>query len=230
MTFFLLKDINMSNLVDAIKNRIRHDGGTFFANDNISQYLMEGELDKLQDEVADSVKQVLESLIIDTENDHNTNETAKRVAKMYLKEVFAGRYQPMPKITEFPNAKHLDEIYTLGPITIRSACSHHLVPITGRAWIGVLPSDNVIGISKFVRLSNWIMARPQIQEESTVQLADIIEKMIKPKGLAVVVEATHQCMTWRGVRESETKMTTSVMRGVFLDKPECRAEFFRLIK
>ena len=230
MTFFLLKDINMSNLVDAIKNRIRHDGGTFFANDNISQYLMEGELDKLQMEVADSIKQVLESLIIDTENDHNTNETAQRVAKMYLKEVFAGRYQPMPKITEFPNAKHLDEIYTLGPITIRSACSHHLVPITGRAWIGVLPSDNVIGISKFVRLTNWIMARPQIQEESTVQLADIIEKMIKPKGLAVVVEATHQCMTWRGVRESETKMTTSVMRGVFLDKPECRAEFFRLIK
>ena len=230
MTFFLLKDINMSNLVDAIKNRIRHDGGTFFANDNISQYLMEGELDKLQMEVADSIKQVLESLIIDTENDHNTNETAQRVAKMYLKEVFAGRYQPMPKITEFPNAKHLDEIYTLGPITIRSACSHHLVPITGRAWIGVLPSDNVIGISKFVRLTNWIMARPQIQEESTVQLADIIEKIIKPKGLAVVVEATHQCMTWRGVRESETKMTTSVMRGVFLDKPECRAEFFRLIK
>jgi GTP cyclohydrolase I len=191
---------------------------------------MEGELDKLQDEVADSVKQVLEKLIIDTENDHNTNETAKRVAKMYIKEVFAGRYQPMPKITEFPNAKHLDEIYTLGPITIRSACSHHLVPITGRAWIGVLPSNNVIGISKFVRLTNWIMARPQIQEESTVQLADIIEKMIKPKGLAVVVEATHQCMTWRGVRESETRMTTSVMRGVFLDKPECRAEFFRLIK
>jgi GTP cyclohydrolase I len=149
---------------------------------------------------------------------------------MYIKEVFAGRYQPMPKITEFPNAKHLDEIYTLGPITIRSACSHHLVHITGRAWIGVLPSDNVIGISKFVRLTNWIMARPQIQEESTVQLADIIEEMIKPKGLAVVVEATHQCMTWRGVRESETKMTTSVMRGVFLNKPECRAEFFRLIK
>jgi GTP cyclohydrolase I len=136
----------------------------------------------------------------------------------------------MPKITEFPNAKELDQIYTLGPITIRSCCSHHLVPITGRAWIGVLPSDKVIGISKFVRLTNWIMARPQIQEESTVQLADLIEEIIKPKGLAVVVEATHNCMTWRGVEESNTAMTTSVMRGVFLDDACARNEFFGLIK
>ena len=136
----------------------------------------------------------------------------------------------MPKITDFPNAKQLNQIYTLGPITIRSACSHHMVPITGRAWIGILPSDRVIGISKFVRLTEWVMARPQIQEEATVQLADIIESMIKPQGLAVVVEATHNCMTWRGVRENDTKMTTSVMRGVFLDSSDARAEFFRLIK
>lgn len=215
---------------ETIKKRIADAGGSFFANDNISEFIEDGDIETLKVELAEKLQAVLEALVIDTENDHNTQETAKRVAKMYLEEVFKGRYVPMPKVTEFPNAKELDEIYTIGPITIRSACSHHLVPITGRAWIGVLPSDKVIGISKFVRLTEWVMARPQIQEEATVQLADLIEKMIKPKGLAVIIEATHQCMTWRGVRESETKMTTSVMRGVFLNKPEARSEFLRLIK
>jgi GTP cyclohydrolase I len=214
----------------SIKNRIREGEGTFFANDNISEFLIEGDIDRLQDEVQEKVQALLDSLVIDTTNDHNTKESAKRIAKMYLREVFAGRYDAMPKVTEFPNAKQLDEIYTLGPISIRSACSHHMVPITGRAWIGVLPSDRVIGISKFVRLCNWVMARPQIQEEATVQLADLIEQMIQPKGLAVVIEATHQCMTWRGVKESETKMTSSIMRGVFRDDANARAEFLRLIK
>ena len=215
---------------ESIKARIVQGNGTYFANDNISDFLIDGDLDRLQTELEEKMLDVLKTLVIDVENDHNTQETAKRVAKMYLREVFAGRYDKMPKVTEFPNAKDLDQIYTLGPITVRSACSHHLVPITGRAWIGVLPSDRVIGISKFVRLANWVMARPQIQEEATVQLADLVEQMIKPKGLAVVVEATHQCMTWRGVRESETKMTTSVMRGAFLNDSTARAEFFRLIK
>ena len=220
----------MTLLADSIKNRIQQAGASFHANDNISRFIQEGELDRLQDEVEEKIAEVLKALVIDIENDHNTKETAKRVAKMYIKEVFSGRYTEPPKITEFPNAKGLDEIYTLGPITIRSACSHHLVPITGRAWIGILPSDRVIGISKFVRLVNWIMARPQIQEEATVQLADIIERLIAPRGLAIVIEAKHQCMTWRGVKESETAMTSSVMRGVFRDKPEARAEFLRLIK
>lgn len=215
---------------ESIINRIRQDGGSFHANDNISKYLQANEIEHLQVEVEEKVKALLQTLVIDTENDHNTQETAKRIAKMYLREVFAGRYDPQPKITDFPNAKSLDQVYTLGPITVRSACSHHMVPITGRCWIGILPSDRVIGISKFVRLANWVLARPQIQEEATVQLADIIEQLIKPKGLAVVIEATHQCMTWRGVKESETKMNTSVMRGAFREEAETRAEFFRLIK
>ena len=176
----------MSDLVNSIKNRIKANNGSFHANDNISEYLMAGELESLQKELEKNIQDVLDTLIIDTDNDHNTNETSKRVAKMYLQEIYAGRYLPIPKITEFPNAKHLDELYTLGPITIRSTCSHHLVPITGRAWIGIVPSDRVIGISKFVRLTNWVLARPQIQEEATVQLADIIESLIKPKGMGVV--------------------------------------------
>ena len=213
-----------------ILNRIKANNGSFKANDNISKYLWKGDLEEIESNVEKAVQQLLSALLIDVENDHNTKETAKRVAKMYVREVFAGRYNELPKITEFPNAKNLDEIYTLGPITIRSACSHHLVPITGKCWIGVLPNDRVIGISKFVRMVEWVMARPQIQEEATIQLADLIDNMIKPRGLAIVIEAKHQCMTWRGVRESETAMTSSVMRGVFRDEPEARAEFLRLIK
>jgi GTP cyclohydrolase I len=212
-----------------IRQRIIESQSPFHANDNIAEFIKDGEIDLLQDELEDKIKAVLDCLIIDRENDHNTQGTAKRVAKMYLKEIFKGRYQSMPPITDFPNAKDLDQIYTIGPITVRSSCSHHLVPIVGKAWIGVLPSDRVIGISKFVRLCEWVMARPQIQEESTVQLADIIEKMIKPKALAVVVEATHLCMTHRGVKETDVAMTTSVMRGAFRENASARAEFFKLI-
>lgn len=214
---------------DLIRSRLEAGNLPFSANDNISEVMTDEDRHNLQAEVEERIQEVLEALVIDTQKDHNTQETAKRVAKMYIKEVFKGRYEKMPKVTDFPNAKDLDQVYTIGPITVRSACSHHLVPILGKCWVGVLPSDRVIGISKFVRLCEWVMARPQIQEEATVQLADIIEKMIKPKGLAVVVQATHECMTWRGVKESDVAMTTSVMRGSFRDEPETRAEFLKLI-
>ncbi len=215
---------------EAIRQRIISAGKTFVANDNIAPFLIDGDLDLLQGEVAERVQDLLESLVIDTENDHNTIDTANRVAKMFIREVYKGRYLPAPAVTDFPNAKNLDQVYTVGPVTIRSACSHHLVPIIGEAWIGVIPSDRVIGLSKFNRITDWVMARPQIQEEASVQLADYIENLIQPKGLAVVVKASHLCMTWRGVRESKTSMTTSVMRGAFMDNPAARAEFFSIIK
>lgn len=160
-------------------------------------------------------------MIIDTANDHNTKETARRVAKMYVDEVFKGRYHPMPKVTDFPNAKELDEIYTL-PITVRSACSHHFVPIVGQAWIGIVPSDRVIGISKFNRIVDWVMSRPHIQEEAAIMVADTIEDLIKPKGLAFVIKAQHMCMTWRGVKEPETKMVNSIVRGSFRQDPSMK--------
>jgi len=215
---------------DRIKERIKNSGGSFFANDNIAKWISEGELEELKVEVQEKAEALLQSLVIDTENDHNTEGTARRIAKMYINEVFNGRYCEMPTVTDFPNAKNLDEIYTLGPITVRSACSHHIVPIIGEAWIGVIPSERVIGISKFVRLANWVMSRPQIQEEATVQLADLIEDLIAPRGLAVIINAQHQCMTWRGVKENETRMKTSVMRGLFMDSDKARSEFLSLIK
>jgi GTP cyclohydrolase IA len=169
--------------------------------------------------------------VIDTDNDHNTNDTAKRVAKMYMNEIFRGRYIAQPPVTEFPNVEHLNELMIVGPITIRSACSHHLCPIMGRVWIGVMPNQhsNLIGLSKYARLAEWVMSRPQIQEEAVTQLANLLQEKIQPDGLALVMEADHFCMHWRGVKDMDSKMINSVMRGSFLKDPNLRREFLALI-
>jgi GTP cyclohydrolase IA len=214
-----------------IRARIQRAKQRFHANDNIAAYLEPGELDALVEEVAGKMKGVLESLVIDTESDHNTHNTARRVAKMYLTEVFRGRYVAAPPVTEFPNAEHLNELMIVGPITLRSACSHHFCPIMGRLWIGLMPNEhsNLIGLSKYSRLAEWIMSRPQIQEEAITQLADLFMNMMSPDGLAVVMEADHFCMHWRGVKDSGTKMVNSVMRGSFLKDSALRREFLSLI-
>lgn len=223
-----------------LKKAIEQNVGTSFeANSNVAHVLSdlwwEGAGNKLglevvQQNVELACQSLLDALLIDTRTDHNTRGTAKRMAKMYVTEVMRGRFYPPPEITDFPNVSNLDELYVTGPITVRSMCSHHFVPIVGRAWIGVLPSERVIGLSKFNRITDWIMRRPQIQEEATVQLADFIENAIKPRGLAVVVKATHLCMTWRGVQDDAATMTTSVMRGMLRDSDSLRAEFLSLIK
>lgn len=214
-----------------IRARITAKQQRFHANDNISAFIEPGELDELVKEVCQKMTGVLESLVIDIENDHNTRESARRVAKMYVTEVFKGRYLPLPKVTEFPNAEHLNELMIMGPITVRSACSHHLCPIMGRLWIGVMPNkdSDLIGLSKYSRITDWIMSRPQIQEEAIIQLADQLVGMVKPDGLAVVMEADHFCMHWRGVKDNASKMTNSVMRGVFLGDGALRREFLSLI-
>jgi GTP cyclohydrolase I len=214
-----------------IRERIKASRKRFNANDNIAQFIQPGELELLLDEVEEKMKGVLSSLVIDTVNDHNTDNTARRVAKMYLQEVFKGRYVPAPTITEFPNAEHLNELMIVGPITVRSACSHHFCPVIGQIWIGVLPNEhtNVIGLSKYARLAEWIMGRPQIQEEAVVQLADLIQEKTQPDGLAIVMEASHYCMSWRGVKDMNSKMINSVMRGAFLKDANLRREFLSLI-
>ena len=214
-----------------IRERIAAAHKRYNANDNIAEFIEPGDLDKLLDEVELKMQGVLESMVIDTAGDHNTNNTARRVAKMYLNEVFKGRYVPQPPITEFPNAEHLNELMIVGPITVRSACSHHLCPVIGQVWIGVLPNEhtNVIGLSKYARLAEWIMGRPQIQEEAVVQLADLIQEKTSPDGLAIVMEASHFCMGWRGVKDLDSKMINSVMRGRFLKDPNLRREFLALL-
>jgi len=214
-----------------IRARLKQAKRRFHANDNIAEFLEPGELDALLAEVEAKFKGVLDSLVIDTEGDHNTEDTARRVAKMYLNEVFRGRYHPAPAVTEFPNAERLNELIIVGPMTVRSACSHHFCPIMGRLWIGLMPNErsNLIGLSKYARLAEWILSRPQIQEEAITQIADLLVSRVNPDGLAVVMEADHFCMHWRGIRDRGAKMVNSVMRGSMLQDPTLRREFLSLI-
>jgi GTP cyclohydrolase IA len=214
-----------------IRSRLIRARQRYHANDNISAYVRDGEVDALRAEVEVKMAEVLKSLVIDTESDHNTQETARRVAKMFLTEVFKGRYHAMPSVTEFPNVEQLNELLIVGPITARSACSHHLCPILGRVWIGIMPNEhsNLIGLSKYARICDWVMSRPQIQEEAVIQLANILQDKVKPDGLAIVIEADHFCMHWRGVKDADSRMTNSVMRGSFLKDPDLRREFLSLL-
>jgi GTP cyclohydrolase IA len=218
-------------VADRIRERIRKARGRFHANDNISAYIEEGELEPPRLEVAGKIDEVLRALVIDTESDHNTQDTARRVAKMYLMEVFAGRYVPQPPVTEFPNVRRLNELMIVGPVMVRSACSHHLCPIIGRVWVGVMPNENsaLIGLSKYARLVEWVMTRPQIQEEAIAQLAELLHDKMQPDGLAIVMKADHYCMQWRGVKDMDSKMTNSIMRGSFLKNPDLRREFLSLL-
>jgi len=226
------KDEAGTPLSIVIRKRIQAEKARFHANDNIARFIQPGELEGLVDEVAEKMQAVLESLVIDTVSDHNTQNTSRRVAKMFVQEVFNGRYVEQPVLTKFPNISRLNELMIIGPITVRSACSHHLCPIMGRIWIGVLPSKEsaLIGLSKYSRLTEWVMCRPQIQEEAVVELADMLEKKIKPIGVAVVMDADHFCMQWRGVKDRDSKMINSVMRGAFLKDSNLRREFLALIE
>jgi GTP cyclohydrolase I len=215
-----------------IRQRIAAAGKRANANDNIAEFIESpDEMAALEDEVAANMQALLESLVIDTERDHNTRGTARRVARMFLHEVFKGRYTAGPSMTEFPNVERLNELMIVGPIAVRSACSHHFVPILGKLWIGVLPNEgsNLIGLSKFSRVADWVMSRPQIQEEAIMQLADLLERTLKPDGIAIVLKADHLCTQWRGVKDN-SHMTNSVMRGTFLSNAQSREEFLELIR
>eukprot|EP01030_Chromulinospumella_sphaerica_P020535 gene20535-20450_t len=181
-----------TSVSERIRARLTASGTRFHANDNIAAFIEPGEMDQLLDEVSARMQGVLESLVIDTASDHNTQGTARRVAKMYLQEIFGGRYTPPPPVTEFPNAAHLNELMIIGP---------------------------------YARLAAWVMNRPQIQEEAVVQLAELLQEKMQPDGLAVIMEAEHFCMHWRGVKDTDALMVNSVMHGSFLKDPALRREF-----
>jgi GTP cyclohydrolase IA len=202
---------------------------SFRCNDNISAFIRPGELEELVDEVAVKMQGVLESLVIDTKNDHNTADTARRVAKMMIMETFGGRYSTPPKPTAFPNMGY-DGLYTAGPISIKSTCAHHFQNIVGKCWVGVIPGEKVIGLSKFNRVVHHIAHRPQIQEEMTMQIAEELMKLTESPDIAVVVKAEHHCMTHRGVREHESDMVTTQLRGKFKELDGLRAEFYNIIQ
>ena len=229
----ILKD-SWSNTDDPIskqiKQKIEKENGKYFCNDNIAKYFKDGDLEKLQNEVQTKVQALLDTLIIDTKNDHNTQKTAERVARMFITEISSGRYDPAPTVTSFPNVTSYDQLYTTGPISVRSTCAHHMQPIVGKCYIGVFPGKDVIGLSKFNRIVHWIVQRPQIQEEMTMQIADELEKVTKAEGIGVVIKAEHMCMTHRGVMEHESDMTTSIVRGKIRDIETIKREFFTLLQ
>jgi GTP cyclohydrolase I len=148
---------------------------------------------------------------------------------MFVKETFGGRYVAAPRVTSFPNMGY-KSLYTTGPITIRSTCAHHFQNIVGKCWVGILPEDEVIGLSKFNRIVHHIVERPQIQEEMTTQIAEELKKYAKTEHVAVIVKAEHHCMTARGVREHESDMTTAIMLGAFQSDPSLKAEFYEIMK
>lgn len=219
---FLTNDLKVSSI---IRDRIKNAGARFHSNDNIADFINEGELPLIQAEVEAAMESVLEALIIDTDNDHNTNETAKRVAKMFVNETFGGRYIPQPRVTSFPNMGY-KSLYTTGPISIRSTCAHHFQNIVGKCWVGILPEEEVIGLSKFNRIIHHIAERPQIQEEMTTQIAEALKEYAKTPNVAVIVKAEHHCMTHRGVKEHESDMTTAIMLGAFDSHEPLKREFY----
>ena len=208
---------------------LKRDDISYKCNDNISSHVCEEDIPFIVDEVAEKFQEVLKSLIIDIDNCDNTRDTARRVAKMMVNEIFNGRYVTSPDVKEFPNDAYLDDIYIVGPITIRSTCAHHFQPVVGRLWVGVAPGTNVVGLSKFGRIAEWLASRPTLQETLTTQIADELTKVTGSPNIAVVLRAEHGCVTNRGVKEHQSDMITSVMRGTFRTDPSEKQEFLALL-
>lgn len=201
----------------------------FDANGNIT--LTDEERHEMQMKLEQKFSEIFEILRIDRK-DPNSTDTPRRLAKMWVNELFIGRYTPPPTITVFPNRKEVDELVVSSGIKVMSVCSHHWQTISGTCTIGYLPDKYVIGLSKLNRIVDWFSRRGQIQEELGEQIADFLEGLLQPKALGVVIKSKHFCMIARGVNESEEKalMTTSVMRGELRTDASLRHEFLRLLE
>lgn len=217
---------------EVITERVRHSGDRFWANDNVGKHIRSDlEQALLVDEIATNFEVVLKSLIIDTETDPNSMGTARRLAKMYVHEIMAGRYTPPPNVTAFPN-EGTDE-YT-GMITIRaeirSVCSHHHQPVNGIAFIGIIPNGHVLGLSKYIRLAQWHARRGTLQEELCTRIANAITAATGSENIGVYIQATHGCCENRGVNAKSSLTQTTVLRGNFLTDAEVKKEFMDNIK
>jgi GTP cyclohydrolase I len=199
-------------------------------NEPVDGYLDKAEKAAMMASAAKKLEELFDVLQIDHRNDHNTRDTPRRVAKMFVEEVLHGRYSEPPKITEFENVERYDQLIVTGPIEVRSMCAHHLMPIVGEAYIGILPSPDgkIIGLSKYDRIVEYFASRLQIQEELVAQIANYVTEMTKPRGLAVRISAVHMCKTHRGVRASaQSRMVNSAFHGEMLRNPALKNEFLQ---
>lgn len=221
----------MQKVSSIIKERLKQSGKSFNSNDNISDFIRPEEKQQLIDEVKDAFEQVLHSLVIDVENDPNAKDTAMRLAKMYVKELMSGRYDPMPNATAFPNAG--DQKYD-GMLVVRaeikSICSHHHQPVTGVAYIGIIASEKLIGLSKYARLAQWCARRGTLQEELALDISREIMKATGSNNVGVYIQARHGCMENRGCMAHSSVTQTTVLKGAFGDDPSTKKEFFDNIK
>jgi len=216
---------------DTIKQRILQDGGKFWAGSNISKYMEEGDTEALINELTPKFESVLESLVIDIENDPNSMETGRRLAKMYIKELMAGRYEPMPNATAFPNVT--EDRYE-GMLVVRSelksVCSHHHQPVSGVAYIGVIAGETLIGLSKYTRIAQWCARRGTLQEELANDIAREIQRATGSENVGVYIQATHGCCEDRGIMAHSSLTQTTVLKGNFKEEAKVQQEFMDNIK
>ncbi len=216
---------------DLIKQRIRDAGARYWAGDNIAKFINKDEKSMLINELTEKFEAVLDSLIIDRENDPNSMETGRRLAKMYINELMSGRYEPKPNATAFPN--HTDEPYT-GMLVVRSEllsmCSHHHQPVKGVAYIGIIAADTLIGLSKYTRIAQWCARRGTLQEELAMDIAREIMQATGSTDVGVYIQATHGCCENRGIMAHSSLTQTTVLRGAFEQDQGTKQEFFDNIK
>ena len=214
-----------------VRERINKAGDRYWAGDNISKHIHYCEKDLLIDELANKFEGVLDSLIIDRYNDPNSRGTAKRLAKMYINEIMAGRYNPAPDATAFPN--NGPDAYT-GMLVVRSelrsVCSHHHQPVSGIAYIGIIPNGKVIGLSKYTRIAQWCARRGTLQEELANDIAKEISKATNSQHLGVYIQATHGCCENRGIMAHSSLTQTTVLKGAFYNEIITKTEFMDNIK
>jgi len=225
------KDYEQGYLGDAIRFKMQRDNKRFWAGDNISDYLHKGDIEKLIDEATPAFELVLDRLLIDRENDPNSKGTARRLAKMYFNEIMAGRYEPEPDATAFPNdSEDRYEGMLVVRSELRSMCSHHHQPVTGVAYIGVIAAEKLIGLSKYTRIAQWCARRGTLQEELANDIAREISKATDSKNVAVYIQATHGCCENRGIMAHSSLTQTTVLKGAFKTDPSVKKEFFDNIK
>ena len=216
---------------EQIKARLEDEGIRYWAGDNISHVLQEGDKQELIDELTPKFEAVLDSLIIDRANDPNSMDTGRRLAKMYINELMQGRYDPMPNATAFPN--HIENGYE-GMLVVRSelrsVCSHHHQPVVGVAYIGIIAADKLIGLSKYTRIAQWCARRGTLQEELNNVIADEIQKATGTKNVGVYIQATHGCCENRGIKAHSSLTQTTVLRGAFNEDAGTKKEFMDNIK
>ncbi len=222
---------NSLNLSQVIRKRLKDAGARYWAGDNISEFITDKEKDMLVDELTGKFEAVLDSLIIDRFTDPNSKGTARRLAKMYVYEIMAGRYEESPNATAFPN--DTDGKYE-GMLVVRSElksmCSHHHQPVTGVAYIGIIAGPKLIGLSKYTRIAQWCARRGTLQEELCMDIAREIEFATGSKDVAVYIQATHGCCENRGIMAHSSLTQTTVLHGAFKADQSVKKEFFDNIK